>query len=825
MKLRLTKIHIFLIGFFMLFFASGLYAQTMNDNNRWNLETYFPGTNGHVNVVLASGDDVFMGGQFTEAGGLNANRVARFDQNTRTWNTLGNGVSDPGGNITVVNVQALAASGEDLFIGGSFTAAGDQPANHIARFDLSTNTWHAIGSGVDGEFAQVLDIKIVNDDLYITGSFTSVDGITANGIARYNLTDKEWHPVGVGVEGTLYSMAISDNEIYLGGFLDESESWGLTSYNFTDDSWQTIVTVSGQVNTLLHTADALYMGGSFTSVDGVSANRIAKYDLIDNTWSPLGSGVNSGVESLELINDHLYVGGSFTSAGGSNAFKVVRYDLNNDVWDRFYTGFTASSSVRDMSFAGETLFVGGNIPRVSGFDASNIVSFNITDESWQLPGNGLGSRSRVNSIVVDKDEVFVGGTFTSANGSSAIRVASYNVNTRVWTALGEGIQAYTIPASSRVVDVLLVHDGYLYVGGRFQIAGDADANHIARYNISDGTWSGLGSGLNDRVYALAVIDDVLYVGGTFTTAGGSAASRIAKYDLTTEIWSAVGSGLDNTVRALEVLGNDLYVGGHFTSAGSESANYIARYNTENETWHSLGNGTDNNVITITADNGVIYAGGFFNQAGGNDVRKIARYNPANETWSSIGGPQYGSVSTIAISGNQLFIGGNFLSSADVNANRIAMYDLSEDIWQPLGDGMDDIVLSLAIYEENLLAGGQFITAGSKPASHFARWDFSENPVNISETKNGIPQGFLLEQNYPNPFNPTTQIRYTLPESGHISLDVYSISGQHIANVVSRTQTAGQHTATFDASRLSSGIYLYRLQVGSMLQIRKMTLIK
>lgn len=824
MKSRLTRIHIYLLGYLMLLFASGVHAQTMNNNDRWNLETNFPGTNDNVSVVLASGENVFIGGQFTEAGGLNASSVARFNQNSRTWHTLGDGVSNPVENPTFVpSVSALAVSGDDIYVGGRFSAAGNQLANHIAHYDLSTNSWNAIGSGVEGEFAQVLDAKIVNDNLYISGSFTSVNGIPANGIARYNITDEEWHSVGEGVEGTFYSMAITDNEIYLGGFLDESGSWGLASYSFTDGSWQTVVTVSGQVNTLLHTGDALYIGGSFTEVDGVSANRVAKYDISSSTWTPLGSGVNNMVSTLELINDHLYVGGSFTSAGGSNAFKVTRYDLNTEEWAPFYNGFTASSSVRDMSFVGEILFVGGNIPRVSGFDASNIVSFNITNEIWQLPSNGLGGE--VNSIVVENDEAFVGGTFTSANGFSAARVASYNVNTRTWSALGEGIQAYTIPSNSITVDVLLVHDGYLYVGGRFQIAGEANANHIARYNISEGTWSGLGSGLNDRVQAMAIVDEVLYAGGTFTNAGGNTANRIAKYDLTTETWSALGSGVDGTVRALEVIGSELYVGGHFTSAGSENANYIARYDTENETWHPLGNGTDDNVLTITANNGNLYAGGSFNQAGGNEVRKIARYNPADETWISIGGPQYGYVSAIVISENRLYIGGFFQSAADVNANRVALYDLSEDTWQSLGNGMNDAVLTLAIYGENLLAGGRFITAGSKPASHFARWDFSVNPVSISETVNGIPQGFLLEQNYPNPFNPTTQIRYTLPESGHVSLDVYSISGQHIANVVSRDQTAGEHTATFDASRLSSGIYLYRLQVGSMLQIRKMTLIK
>lgn len=96
-------------------------------------------------------------------------------------------------------------------------------------------------------------------------------------------------------------------------------------------------------------------------------------------------------------------------------------------------------------------------------------------------------------------------------------------------------------------------------------------------------------------------------------------------------------------------------------------------------------------------------------------------------------------------------------------------------------------------------------------------------TSIESTDN--PYIFKLDNNYPNPFNPTTKISYQIPEAGLVTLTVYNILGQQVAQLVNETQNAGVYEINFDAHRLSSGIYMYRLEAGAYTSTRSMTLVK
>ena len=85
--------------------------------------------------------------------------------------------------------------------------------------------------------------------------------------------------------------------------------------------------------------------------------------------------------------------------------------------------------------------------------------------------------------------------------------------------------------------------------------------------------------------------------------------------------------------------------------------------------------------------------------------------------------------------------------------------------------------------------------------------------------------FELAQNYPNPFNPTTTISYTLPKSSFVTLKVYNLLGQEVAELVNETQFAGKHSVEFTGTDLPSGLYVYKIAAGNFTQTRKMMLLK
>ncbi len=149
--------------------------------------------------------------------------------------------------------------------------------------------------------------------------------------------------------------------------------------------------------------------------------------------------------------------------------------------------------------------------------------------------------------------------------------------------------------------------------------------------------------------------------------------------------------------------------------------------------------------------------------------------------------------------------------------------LGNSDWQKIGfvngSGTSTEVHSYSFIDANPVTGISYYRL--KQIDFDGTFDYS----NIVEVVYGAVAEFALEQNYPNPFNPTTKINYSIKEKGNVELKIFGLLGSEIATLVNEEKTPGNYEVFFDASNLSSGVYLYTIKSNSFVQTRKMLLMK
>jgi tetratricopeptide (TPR) repeat protein len=161
---------------------------------------------------------------------------------------------------------------------------------------------------------------------------------------------------------------------------------------------------------------------------------------------------------------------------------------------------------------------------------------------------------------------------------------------------------------------------------------------------------------------------------------------------------------------------------------------------------------------------------------------------------------------------------------DTTLVKFALYDLGSIYWYHIGDtktGEQYYRQLIARFPKDHLTNSALATLGEwKPEEQSGK----DGDASLAQSKEP-PAQYALTQNYPNPFNPSTVISYQLPTGGYVTLKLYNTLGQEVTTLVDGFQDAGIKSVTFDASRLPSGVYFYRLQSGTFIQNKKMLLVK
>ncbi len=689
----------------------GLAAQNTTCQPNWEVGfEASPGLGDQVRALHAfddgSGAALYVGGFFTSAGGGSANRVAKWDG--ERWTALGSGAN----NAVFALTSFDDGSGLALYAAGIFSAAGGASAQGIAKWN--GQSWSALGAGVNGG---VTSMAVFDDGsgaaLYVGGGFTMAGGGAASRIAKWN--GQTWSSVGAGFAGPVDALTVFDDgggaALYASADFAvrkwDGQAWSMLGGGFDISPMTSLVAFDDG------SGPALFAAGAFTSIGGVSANRVAKWT--GSSWAPLGSGLTSTARALTVFDDGsgagpaLYASGEFTTAGGVSANRIARWDGQS--WSALGAGVSGSAFVIVAPFA------------LASFD----------------DGDGGGP------------SLFVGGNFTHAGSKLVNYLAKWRA--AGWSATGTGLNGDVRALAT--IDLLNGAGPSLYVGGGFTSAGSVGLAHIARRQGRG--WAPLGAGLDAQVEALAAYDDgtglALFVGGGFTQAGGVSANFIAKWD--GQNWSALGAGLNGQVLSLAVFddgaggGPALFAGGHFSVAGGQPASRIAKWN--GQSWSPVGSGLGGGVpfgpspfvrALAVFDDGLsgpaLYAGGHFTTSAGTALSHLAKWN--GQSWSSVGGgialgPNSGPANFVDVlqaesgalgGGPSLFVGGRFTSAGGVAASGVARW--SGQAWSALGTGVSGDVTALALFDDGgpsgpaLFAGGNFFVAGGVSSPTVARWN-------------------------------------------------------------------------------------------------------
>ncbi|HZW09196.1 MAG TPA: GC-type dockerin domain-anchored protein [Phycisphaerales bacterium] len=533
-----------------------------------------------------TGEAIYAAGAFQTVDGNPGRGVVRWTGSA--WECVGGGLSATANALEVYDDGTGAA----LYAGGRFSVAGDNGASWgVARW--TGTQWEALGDGL-GANAQVFDL-LVHDDgagvrLYAAGAFATADGQPARGIAAWD--GAAWSPVGTGV-------GINTGDIRALAAFDDGSGPKLAA------------------------------GGTFSSIDGVLASRIAAWD--GSAWASIGSGTDDHVYALAVFDDGageaLFAGGAFRFADGQFSPRVARW--NGSVWDR--VGSIDDRSGRRVyaltvydDGSGPKLYAGGDFQRADGVSVENAAAWD--GEEWtKAPGANNQILSLKQLTYQGGEALGMGGHFYLAGGSDFRGIARMG-DTGVW----EGIPDAGLDGA--VLDLLSVDDGTpsLYVGGTFLAPGE----HVARFDGA--AWHRLGDGFNLAVMDLELFDDgtgpAVYAAGEFTSSGTNSALRVAKWD--GAAWVQVGGGIaDGAVFSLSVhqsaQGPWLVAVGSFTTVAGMPSQGVAAW--DGAQWIPFDPGLDGIGLTSTTvqeDGGpVLLVSGDFGVAGTTVAGSLAAWGP------------------------------------------------------------------------------------------------------------------------------------------------------------------------------------------------------
>ena len=480
---------------------------------------------------------------------------------------------------------------------------------------------------------------------------------------------------------------------------------------------------------------------------------------------------------------------------------------------------------------------GGTIPVGKGVIANNHVILRTSGTSYTVSystithnyaGDGGSGDvtppviSGVNASSITSTSAIINWT-TDENSSS---VVEYGLTTSYGSTLSgpAGVINHSVELSGLTATTLY----------HYRVISTDGSNNTS--TSGDYTFTTLSNDVTPPIISIVMVTNITTTGATITWSTDESSNSVAEYGLTTSYGSTVTDNAmvaNHSVSLSGLTANTLY---HFRVKSTDAAG-----NTATDVDHSFQTGGSFSYVpsATTITSGSLRSGTYLNLATNN-----ASYYVLNST--TIGTritDWYGSVtiSQVPSSISKLTVTYDGKYSR-TTTQTLHLYNWITSAWVQIDSrsvGTSDVtVTNVQISPANYISTSGVIrlrvlgTGGTK--NYTCSGDFMQFTVEATGSiisKPGIsgientPSTFALYQNYPNPFNPTTTIKYQIADAVNVALKVYDMLGREVATLVNGTIESGSHEAIWDAQNLPSGVYVYRLNAGNFVEMKKMLLVK
>ena len=444
-----------------------------------------------LSIAVQGDGKIVAGGVFTSYNGTVANRLVRLDGATGAIDSdfgtaMGTGF---GGTVNAVAVQADGR----ILVGGSFATLNDLPQFSLARLTTAGAPDPSVVASVRTPGTVIAAQPVAGGKLVIGGAFTHVNNVAVFNIARLSAdgTTDTTFDSGTGFNGAVRSIVLQGGgQLVVGGsFTTYKDAIAnrivrLSADGATDTAFAGAIGTgfNGQVNSLVQIPDGrIVAGGTFTTLNGVSSNRIAR---ILGAGSPdLGfatlQGFNGTVTALAVQPDgRIVAGGSFTTFAGNSSSGIARVNVDGSFDTGFAVGTGLGGSANALLVQSDgKIVVGGAFGTFNDYSQGNIARLN-SDGSLDFGfQSGVGFNNTVNSLALQADgRIVVGGSFGTFNTARRGTLARLATNGTLDPSLGA---RFAIDASVATPTGLLFNqDGSLLLLG-------------TRFDYPDRTHSGL----------------------------------------------------------------------------------------------------------------------------------------------------------------------------------------------------------------------------------------------------------------------------------------------------------------------------------------------